>query len=70
LLFIKAYALVTALKQLTSSDKESQTPAPNLKDEAVISSVHISSSDEEEEEEEEGEMDLQDESYDPFDPLH
>jgi hypothetical protein len=68
LLFIKAYSLVTALKQLASSDKESQIPAPNLKDKAVISSVHISSSDEEVEEEDE--MDLHDESYDPFDPLH
>jgi hypothetical protein len=67
LLFIKAYSLVTALKQLSSSDKESQVPAPNLKDEAVISSVPISSSDDEDEEHE---LNLRDESYDPFDPLN
>ncbi|PNF38037.1 hypothetical protein B7P43_G02372 [Cryptotermes secundus] len=58
-----------ALKELSLSNKESQVPAPNLKDEAVISSVPISSSDDDEEEEEEDGMNLQDESYDPFDPL-
>jgi hypothetical protein len=67
LLVIIAYSLVTALKELSSSNNESQIAAPNLKDEAVISSVPISSSDDEEEEEDE--MNLKDESYDPFDPL-
>jgi hypothetical protein len=54
---------------LSSSNKESQIPAPNLKDEAVISNVPISSSDDDEEEEVENGMNLRDESYDPFDPL-
>jgi hypothetical protein len=52
---------------LSSSNKESQIPAPNLKDEAVISSVPISSSDDDDDDEDG--MNLQDESYDPFDPL-
>jgi hypothetical protein len=53
---------------LSSSNKESQIPAPNLKDEAVISSVPVSSSDDDDEDKDE--INLQDESYDPFDPLN